>query len=55
MIKNLSNLSGAQELSKTEQKQIVGAAPIRRCCEWDYNANGTRVCTLWVSGTQQCP
>lgn len=54
MIKNLSNLSGAKELSKSEQKQIVGAA-FRRCCEWDYNANGTRVCTLWVSGTQQCP
>ncbi|GAA4766807.1 MULTISPECIES: hypothetical protein [Flavobacterium] len=54
MIKNLSNLSGAQELSKTEQKKIVGAA-IRRCCEYDYNANGVLVCTLWVSGTQQCP
>ncbi len=54
MIKNLSNLSGAQELSKAEQKQVVGAA-LRRCCEYDYNANGVLVCTLWVSGSQQCP
>lgn len=55
MIKNLSNLSGAQELSKTEQKKIVGAAPIRRCCEYDYNANGVLVCTLWVGNNQYCP
>ena len=55
MIKNLSNLSGAQELSKAEQKKLAGGAPYRRCCEWDYNANGVLVCTLWVSGTQQCP
>lgn len=54
MIKNLSNLSGAEQLSRTEQKTIIGAAPIRRCCEWEY-INGTRVCTLWVSGTQYCP
>lgn len=55
MIKNLSNLSGAEQLSKAEQKTIMGAAPLRRCCEWDYNPNGTKVCTLWVSGNQQCP
>ena len=54
MIKKISNLSGAQELSKNEQKAIVGAI-IRRCCEYDYNANGNWVCTLWVSGSQQCP
>jgi hypothetical protein len=54
MIKNLLNVSGAQELSKNEQKVIVGSA-IRRCCEYDYNANGVRICTLWISGSQQCP
>ncbi|MGH2666964.1 hypothetical protein [Flavobacterium sp.] len=54
MIKKISNLSGAHELSKNEQKSIVGAV-IRRCCEYDYNANGVLVCRLWVSGNQQCP
>ena len=54
MIKNLSNLAGAKSLSKSEQKSIHGAA-LRRCCEYDYNANGVRVCTLWVSSGQQCP
>ena len=54
MVKKILNLSGAQELSKKEQKAIVGAA-IKRCCEYDYNANGVLVCTLWVSGSQQCP
>lgn len=55
MIKNLSNLLGAQELSTAEQKTIIGARPLRRCCEWDYNSSGVLVCTLWVSGTQYCP
>lgn len=54
MIKKILNLSGAQELSRTEQKAIVGAGPFRRCCEYDF-INGVRVCTLWVSGNQQCP
>lgn len=54
MIKNLSNLTGAKNLTKSEQKAIIGSA-LRRCCEYDYNANGVRVCTLWVSSGQQCP
>ncbi len=53
MVKKILNLSGAQELSKKEQKAIVGAA-IKRCCEYDY-VNGVRVCTLWVSSGQYCP
>ncbi|WP_169630203.1 hypothetical protein [Flavobacterium humi] len=51
MINQLSKLSGASELSKEEQKAIIGAV-IRRCCEYDYETNR---CTLWVSGNQQCP
>lgn len=54
MIKKISNLSGAHELSKKEQKNIVGAVGIRRCCEYEY-INGVRVCTLWVSSGQYCP
>jgi len=54
MIKKILNVSGAEILGRSEQKAISGSA-LRRCCEYDYNANGTRVCTLWVSGNQQCP
>lgn len=54
MIKKILNLPGTQELSKNEQKAVIGSA-IRRCCEYDYNANGQLVCTLWISSGQQCP
>ncbi|WP_169051618.1 hypothetical protein [Flavobacterium sp. H122] len=54
MIKNLSNLAGAKNLSKSEQQSIVGAG-FRRCCEYDYDANGNLICTLWVSSGQYCP
>lgn len=54
MIKKLSTLAGTKSLSKTEQKSIV-AAGLKRCCEYDYNANGVLVCTLWVGYNQQCP
>ena len=53
MIKKISNLSGAQELSKEEQKSIIGAE-IRRCCEYEY-INGVKTCTLWVNSGQYCP
>ena len=55
MLKNILNLNGAQELSKNEQKSLIGGGPgdcLQGCnSQWDCEQAGGQ----WVSvGTSNC-